>query len=240
MRDNPNVRAPRPSLIDEQAIVERARGGDRDALESLISSNLPFVVHVAKEFRDRGLPFEDLIAEGCVGLLKAIRRYDPANETRFMTYASFWVRKEIIAAVVDQPHTVHVPRYARAHGCGALRVVRLDAPKGADGTPGLAGRLRHPDPLPADAVIEGQQTMRLRRHLLRLPPREQTVLASRFGLGGQPTQTLREIGGRLGLSRERVRQIEVSAIKQLRRAIEDRPRRRPHASLGLRLAPSQM
>jgi len=202
----------------------------------LISSNLAYVVHIAKEFRGSSLPFEDVIAEGCIGLLKAIRRYRATNGTRFMTYASFWVRKEIIAAVSDQTQTIHVPRYAREHGFGTPRMLRLDVPKNSEANLSLADRLPHPDALPSETVATSAQVRHLRRHVLRLAPRDQAVIAWRYGLGGEPEQTLKEIAQRLGLSKERVRQIEVSALDSLRDAIrERRPRRgRPPCSGRLR------
>jgi len=222
-------RGPRPERADEQAQVARASIGDRAAIDLLISSNLAYVVHVAKEFRGRGLPFEDLIAEGCVGLLEAIRRYDAANDTRFMTYASFWVRKKILAAISDQPHAVHVPRYARQHGFASIRVLRLDVPQHADEELRIADSLRHPDPLPADTMIESERTGEVRREVLNLPPREQVVIAGRFGLGGRAPETLEAIARRLGLSKERVRQIEVAALARLRARIAGR-HPRPHRS----------
>jgi RNA polymerase primary sigma factor len=195
-------------------------------MDLLISANLAYVLHIAKEFHGRGLPFEDVIAEGCVGLLKAIRHYRAERGTRFMTYASFWVRKEILAAISDQPHAIHVPRYAREHGYNTPRLLRLDIPEYSESKTSLADRLRHHDPLPVDTLIEKGQVRRLRRLLLRLEPRDQAVLAWRYGLDGQPDQTLKEIAQRLGLSRERVRQIEVSALARLREANETPCRRR--------------
>ncbi len=234
------TRGPRPERHDEHAQVERACRGDREAIDLLISANLAYVVHIAKEFRGRGLPFEDVIAEGCVGLLKAIRHYRAENGTRFMTYASFWVRKEILAAISDQPYTIHVPRYAREHGCNSPRLLRLDVPERADGKLSLADRLRHQDPLPVETLIESGQVRRLKRLLLRLVPRDQAVLAWRYGLGGQPEQTLNEIAQRLGVSRERVRQIEAAALARLREANGTTCRRRgtPRGPAGLRSVPS--
>ncbi len=224
MHDSPSVssclrqitRVPRPERHDERAQVARACGGDREAIDLLISANLAYVVHIGKEFRSRGLPFEDVIAEGCVGLLKAIPHYRAESGTRFMTYASFWVRKEILAAISDQPHTIHIPRYAREHGYNTPRLLSLDAPQYSEGETSLGDHLRHHDPLPVETLVENGQVRRLRRLLLRLEPRDQAVLAWRYGLGGQPEQTLREIAQRLGISRERVRQIEVSALARLR------------------------
>ena len=203
------TRGPRPDRPDEQAHVARASNGDREAIGLLVAANFPGVVHIAKEFRGRGVPFDDVISEGCVGLLKAIRRYRAENGTRFMTYASFWVRKQILAAVADQPHVIHVPRYARQHGC--------DVPRVAD--PGLGDRLPDPDPLPAETIVERERHVHVRRHVLRLPLRERAVIAWRYGLGGQTPQTLHEIAHRFGLSKERVRQIEVPALTHLRDAL---------------------
>jgi RNA polymerase sigma factor (sigma-70 family) len=218
---------PRPERLEEQVQVARASEGDRGAIGLLVASNFAYVVHVAKEFRGRGLPFEDVIAEGCVGLLKAVHRYRATNGTRFMTYASFWVRKEILAAIAHQPHEIHVPRYARAHGSIPPSVLRIDAPTREDGNLSLADCLRHPDPLPAEQIIEKAGTRRLRRHVLRLAPRDRAVIMWRYGLDGEPEQTLKEIALRLGISRERVRQIEVSALAGLRQALADRrPSRR--------------
>jgi RNA polymerase sigma factor (sigma-70 family) len=224
VHNSPNVsnyfrriaREPRPERHDEQAQVARAVKGDREAIELLISANLAYVVHIAKDFRSRGVPFEDLIAEGCVGLLKAIRCYRAESGTRFITYAAFWVRKQILAAVSDQPHTIHVPRYAREHGYHNPRLLRLDVPEREDDALNLPDRLPHDNPLPLETAIENGRVRRLRRQLMQLQPRDRAVLAWRYGLGGQPEQTLSEIARRLGLSRERVRQIEVSALERLR------------------------
>src|SRR5882762_9095684 len=85
------MRGPRPERIEEQTQVARARSGDREALDLLIASNVRDVVRIARLFCGRGVPFDDLIAEGCVGLLKGIRHYNPENGARLMTYASFWI-----------------------------------------------------------------------------------------------------------------------------------------------------
>jgi RNA polymerase primary sigma factor len=216
-------RGPRPDRIDEQTRVTRARNGDREAINLLMSSHLAYIVHIAKKFRGRGVPFEDLIAEGCVGLLKAIRGYRGESGNRFMTYASFWVRKEILSAVAEQPHEIRVPDYARRHGQVATRPFRLDLPRDAEDDLRLADRLPHPDPLPAEAIFESEQILEVRRQVLALAPRERIVIVCRYGLDGQPPQTLVEVARRLGVSKERVRQIEVKALENLRRGKRCQP-----------------
>jgi RNA polymerase sigma factor (sigma-70 family) len=232
-------RGPRPERADEQAQVARANNGDGETTDRLIAAHLPGIIHVAKEFRGRGLPFDDLIAEGCVGFLKAIRHYRAVNGTRFMTYASFWIRKEMLSAVAHQPGAIRVPDYARRNGHPAIRASSLDAPKSDNGNLRIEDSLRHPDPSPADTVITEERRIRIRQVLLHMPSRDRAVIVWRFGLAGQPQHTLAEIARKLGLSKERVRQIEVSALVRLREAVVERfpPRARCQNATRMRRAP---
>jgi RNA polymerase primary sigma factor len=217
-------RVPRPGREEEREIAERALREDAHAIETLARANMAFVVHVAKKFRDRGVPLEDLVAEGSVGLMKAIRRFNPANGTRFTTYASFWIRKAIIDALLERPRVVHLPRYARERGRAFPREVSLDAPVPGTKAVTLGERLvdERGRP-PIDVLAERQECRRLKRLVLDLSPREQAVLAQRFGLHGGATQTLHDIGASMGLSKERIRQIESGALSRLARRL--RPRR---------------
>jgi RNA polymerase primary sigma factor len=215
----------RPTRDDEWELIRRARRGERAAVDRLMRSYLAFVIGVTMEFRGRGVPFEDLIHEGCLGLLKSIDRFDPERGARFMTYAAFWVRKGILDALAEQPRMVRVPRYQREKRGVFPREVRLDAPIDAERTRTLSDELadsRHPPA--ADAMIEREAIARMRRELATLSSRERIVLASRFGLAGEPALTLLEVGARLDLSRERVRQIEVEALTRLRGLLGKRVR----------------
>lgn len=213
---------------EEREIAARARREDSGAIETLVRTNMTFVVHVAKRFRDRGVPFEDLVAEGSVGLMKAIRRFDPGNGTRFTTYAGFWIRKAIIDALMTRPRVVHLPRYAREKGRAFPREVSLDAPVTGMGAATLGERLldTHGRP-PIEALSEREEQRRLRKLVLDLTPREQAILAERFGLHGGAVRTLNEVGAAMGLSKERVRQIESGALGRLRRRLKPR---RPYGS----------
>jgi RNA polymerase sigma factor (sigma-70 family) len=202
--------------------VERATRGDGAAIHGLFAANLPWIVRIARDFRGRGVPLDDLIAEGCVGLLKAIRHYRPVNGTRFMTYASFWIRKEILFAVGEQPNAIRVPEYSRRRGHASIRALSLDAPNSRDGDGRLVDFLRHPGALPAETIITRERAVRVWRFLRQLSLREQTVIVRRFGLGGGPQQTLKEIARHLGLTSERVRQIEALALSRLQRMHDNR------------------
>ena len=103
-------RYPRLSKERERSVATNVRLGDTPALHELVQSNLAFVVKVASQYRNFGVPFEDLLNEGNVGLLEAAKRYDPTKDNKFVTYAIWWIRKSILQALTEQS-VVRVPPY---------------------------------------------------------------------------------------------------------------------------------
>lgn len=100
------------SLTREQeaSLAKRIREGDENAIEELIRANLKFVVLVAKRYRNHGLPMEDLVAEGNVGLIKAARRFDETKGYRFITYAVWWIRQAVLLALATHSRMLSLPR----------------------------------------------------------------------------------------------------------------------------------
>ncbi len=239
----------------EVAIARRAVAGDPEAMQELVIRNLRFVISVAKKYQNRGLTLPDLIGEGNVGLLTAARKFDPDQGVKFISYAVWWIRQSILAALARQGRTVRVPlnrtadlsrivrstatlrqelqreptpeEIASATGLTVDIVqslvtlnsadVRLDAPVDAEGDMSLIDRFTADEQSdPETQVMEQLLTEEIDRALRLLPARDAKVLRLYFGLNDGREHTLEEIGGLLGVTRERVRQLRDRALKRLR------------------------
>jgi RNA polymerase primary sigma factor len=225
-----NVRGQRRITREEEVeLGGRSRSGCETARNRLVTANLGFVVSIAKEYRNRGIAFEDLINEGNVGLVEAARRFDPARGTKFITYASWWVRKSILRALAEQPRLVRVSSYRLKRNRGAAEPVRtttvsFDHPVDRDGRP-LGERLVAEVPSAEHELLREESVSHVRAALGALSEQERRVVALRFGLDGAQGISLQEAGERLRLSRERIRQVEARALERLGRVV----RKRQHA-----------
>lgn len=243
------------SAEEEVQLGRRVRDGDEAAREHMIRANLRLVVSIAKRFRNRGLALPDLIAEGNVGLLKGIEKFDPEAGFRFSTYASWWIQQTIRRALISNVKTVRVPSYMveiitkwnRAsedllHETGhrpapedianrirlskANRKVVEQTLRSQEGS-GVAPpeflqsieRDDHDtnrDARTPDEIVMHEEALQVLRDILDLiDPLEASVLRMRYGIRGDEPATLDAISQELGLSRERVRQIERHALRKL-------------------------
>jgi RNA polymerase primary sigma factor len=241
---------------EEMALADGVKRGDRASLNELIESNLSFVVKVSSEYRNLGLPFEDLLNEGNIGLIEAAHRYDASKGTKFITYAIWWIRKSILKALSEHSNLVRVPSYqmkkvreirdaeaslrrslGRAPERGeisrrlaksvnkidqvlqfTMREVSLDDKVGKDRDKPIAEYLVDPAcSSPEDDLINRESNSLVGEAMAHLTEQERIVVAHRFGLAGGPPLTLKEIGEKMGISRERVRQVECQAKGRLRK-----------------------
>jgi RNA polymerase primary sigma factor len=207
---------------EELTLARQARAGDEDTRRRLVEKNLRLVVSVAKRYRGMGLPFEELIQEGNIGLMTAVERFDPEMGDRFSTYATWWVRQAIGRAIADKGRVVRLPVHAGEKARKTARVRNaLSALLGREPTyEEVASGLREfvedegASEMP-DGVIRQMENARLIEAIEGITDRERHVLVRRYGLDGQESATLAELGEELGTTRERVRQLQRNAERRL-------------------------
>lgn len=240
--------------LDEFSRLQRDSAEARD---EMIQANLRLVISVAKNFRNRGLPLEDLINEGNLGLVNAVDRFDPEVGSRFSTYASYWIDQAIRRAIQTATQMIHIPSYLMDQ-ISQMRLAMRDLEEELGRQPSIEEIATHLDVTPrrasaiakalkacacptqglgsgedesglADALpdtrmgtpedhVLSESDREFVAHLLScITEREAEVLRLRYGLRDQreKTMTLKEIGEAVGLTRERVRQIEKEARSKL-------------------------
>lgn len=225
------------------------------AREHLIMANSRLVISVAKKYVGRGVPMLDLIQEGHVGLMRAVKKFDYRRGHKFSTYATWWIRQAVTRLVADHGRTIRIPvhmgdrinrllrtrhrltqelgrdpnREELAESLGvtpqdvdymlrvAQRPLSLERPTEMD-SDAVIGDFIEDEESPAPEEITVQEILEERVHAMleMLPHREALVLKLRYGLENGRVHTLKEIGQKMGITRERVRQIEAQALRRLR------------------------
>jgi RNA polymerase primary sigma factor len=252
-------RMPLLTPAEEIDLARRIQNGDAAARERMISANLRFVVTIARDYSNLGLPLLDVISEGNIGLMKAIDRFDPEKGTKLSTYAIWWIKQAIKSALGNQSKTIRLPaktiekitRMRRVSaqvgnqlgreptedelgeelGIAAEKVTRLrsvglqpeslNAPVGADELTELGENI--PDEhaqTPFESLREKDFSDQIDRVLKGLNKREATIIAERFGLNGATAKPLEQVANIIGVTRESVRQLEITALGKLRRALK--------------------
>ncbi|MFN8177014.1 MAG: RNA polymerase sigma factor RpoD/SigA [bacterium] len=241
----------------EQDLGRRIRAGDEDAVHELVQANLRFVVNIAKKYMNRGIPLADLVTEGNLGLYEAARRFDERRGCAFISYAVWWIRRNLNKALAEQIHLVHYPHSRRdtlRDVCRAEESLekKLEREPSLQEVAAAIGR-------PAQEIQEAMASVRaysmvtdyedpdrdsplnrisddreglgvsaqgdledvelaqdVRGAVESLNQREELILNLYFGLTGEEPYTLGEIGEKLHLSKERIRQLKDRALHRLR------------------------
>lgn len=203
---------------DEVELATKARQGDKRAQSTLATSNLALVISVAKKYVDRGGRMDDLVQEGNIGLLKAIEHYDPKKGTRFATYAVWWIRAYIQRYLQDNRSQVRGGEGHRA----SMTDLSLDLTFDEDGEVSHLDRLVDETADPERDFLSDEYDKNVREALNRVKKRIGAlgweILQER--LTQETPVTLEEIGRRWGVSRERVRQVEMRTKSFLARYLE--------------------
>ncbi|MBI3584004.1 MAG: sigma-70 family RNA polymerase sigma factor [Nitrospinae bacterium] len=189
------IRFPLLTKEEESIIVRRVKKGDNEATEKLINSNLRFVLSVASKYRTQGLPLMDIISEGCLGLIRATKTFEPDRNLRFLTYANYWIRQRIMNALIDYKKN---------------ELNSLDEPL-------YESRGETHKDLLTSKEIRLEDGISITSLLNQLTERERRIIELRF----YQDMTYEETGLSIGLTKERVRQIELKALRKLRWKIQN-------------------
>ncbi len=241
------------TAAQEVELSKRIERGEPEAKQRMIQSNLRLVVSIAKNYRNQGLPFLDLIQEGTLGLIRAVEKFDWRRGYKFSTYATWWIRQAVARALADKARTIRMPVHiverlqkmnkaerllwtqlgreptlaeiaeeaslpleqAREVRAAARASTSLDQPVGEQEDAVFGDFVAGEGPSPEDQVEITLRSQALIRGLAALSERERQVITLRYGIANSEPKTLEDIGRTLGLTRERVRQIEVHALRRL-------------------------
>ena len=242
------------SRRDEVDLFTRIKRGDEEAREKVITANLRFVVSVAREYKDYGLSLLELVSEGNVGLLEAVKRFDETRGFKFITYAVWWIRQAILKALAESGRIARPPMsqvndlqklekeagvlaqslgreptetelsehidISRERTRNALRIsqqdLSFDAPVFPEEDTTLHAVIGSDEEGADEALDERETKRRIADCLEVLDERESRIVRAYYGFGNLPPMTLEQIGGSLGVTRERVRQLRNRALEKLR------------------------
>jgi len=247
---------PRIDAEEEVTLARKIKKGDDDALLRLVNSNLRFVISVAKQYQNKGLPLADLISEGNLGMIRAAHKFDETRGFKFISYAVWWVRQAILQALAEQSRIVRMPlnkignagkvqnaflkleqEFMREptleevaddldlktdevavalKAIGHNQHVSIDAPMKSDEKASRSETLLSSEASRPDAEMFDESLKKeINRSLDCLPKREAEIIRLYYGLKGDCSHSLEELGYQFGLTRERVRQIKQQALEKL-------------------------
>ena len=246
----------------ERQLCRRAQEhSDPIAREQMIQANLRLVVKIAKEYSNPGMTLSDLVAEGNLGLMRAVEDFDADAGVRFSTYAAWWIKQAIKRAMINAGQPIHIPAYLTklivkwrrmSHKIEArlgrpatveeiaselkvsrkkaeivqqgLKAVNAPSQMGGESSQTISEVLPDDRTAPPEQPLLDASNGPIAQALLtKLEPRERKILELRFGMDGYqgPPRTFKEIGVIVGLTRERVRQLEKKALAALREEMDN-------------------
>ena len=195
---------------EERCVLDRMQAGDRTARDELITHNLRLVVYLAKKYENSGVPSEDMISIGTIGLIKAVNTFTPERNIKLATYASRCIGNEILM-------------YLRKSS-NRRQEASIDEPLNIDGD---GNELLLSDVLSSDENQVGQQLEQdaeratLRQSVALLSPRERQIMELRFGLVDGVEHTQKEAADAIGISQSYISRLEKRIIQELRKRLEE-------------------
>lgn len=221
------------SKEEEDDLTERLLSGDEVAKEKLIYANLRFVLSIAKTYQNNGIAMEDLIAEGNLGLIKAVDRFDRSKGHRFISYAVWWIRQSIIECINEHSRNIRIPvnqindylKLKRDNKNSDEEISNMFPTTQSifdvindDGDEYVDVLEDKNTILPDEELDNSQKNLKndLEKLLSKLSDRDRLIIEMYYGLNGFNPSTLEDIGDELNLTRERVRQVKAGVLLKIR------------------------
>lgn len=241
---------------EEQETARKAAAGDVRSKEKLIQANLRFVVNIAKRYQNQGLPIEDLISEGNIGLMNAIEKFDVTKGYHFISYAVWWIRQAILKGISEKSRTIRLPmnriyeiskiertradiqdkngenarveeiakqlHMKKEHISDLMNISRemvsLDTPVFVETDSSVLRDyvVDQQNKTPTEVVLDHSLQDEINKILNELSLKEAEIIEHRFGLNSKDAMSLREIGNKFHLTKERIRQIEKRALERIK------------------------
>jgi RNA polymerase primary sigma factor len=240
----------------EIELANKAKQGDKKALDKLVTANLKFVVKIAARYQNRGLTLSELISEGNMGLMKAIEKFDPERHNKLISYAVWWIKQKILFALAEKTTVIRMP-LGKANIANKIKLARdkVFSETGHKASIEEISKMTHLNKKAIDKISKQKTNMFslddssfTKRHekvslhdfledseildpktlyyrdkvkgsieesIKKLPTREAYIVRQYFGLEGDKSKNFAQIGEELGLSRERVRQIQKKALQKI-------------------------
>lgn len=218
-------------IIQSPNVTERER---QKIYQEILEGNLRFVITVAKNYQNQGVDFSDLVAEGNIGLMKAIQNFDWSKNLRFISYAVWWIRQSILQSLNEHSRTIRIPvnviqdlykekKRSDKEGdnisdrfANLPYTINLETQINEDGDT-LVDLIENPNSIKPDEVFNNDQQLKdgLFSIMNILDERERQIVEDYYGISGTP-RTLEDIGNDFNLTKERVRQIKEKALRKLR------------------------
>lgn len=201
------------SKDEEKKLIDQAKNNNLRARNKVLTSNLKFVFDVAKKYKGRGVSIDDLIAEGNVGLTKALDKYDNSYDTKFISYAVWWIRQSMQACIKNKNKRESIECYEEEE---ITKVIKSNTI--SDNEDEIICKI---DVTSSNKEEEEEKERNVRnktllKHLFKkLDEREKYIISHYYGLEGKP-ETLEEIGNTIHLSKERIRQVKEKSLRKLR------------------------
>jgi RNA polymerase primary sigma factor len=211
---------------EEQALALKIQSGDSQALNELVLHNLKFVVLLANKFIGMGINIDDLIQEGNSGLIEAAKRFTPDKDTKFITYAQFWIRKYLNESIVEHGRTVRIPHNqeyeiykekVKGDYDRNLTNVEIDKPINEDGYFTIGDMLLTEDFV--DPFEKEEQNSQLKFFLEQLTPEEVQIIKLFYGIEETKSLSTREVSKIVGIDEVKVNRILKIARHKMRKVI---------------------